>query len=327
VRVLGVATWEQRFPLREGQQSYESRVRDYVRTRADRIAYDIAWDESGVFERAWMRASRSVSIPTVFLVDATGTIAWIGHPMMGLDQALAELLAGTFDAEAAFDRTQRQRVQSSAGFKDATQLQLATREERWNDAITIAKDIFSRDKAMFASSGVTALRLMLTRGEPADALAFIEAELNEFSTLSDYAKSQRIELLADAAEALLDSPQALDAAPNPSQFQALASRLAASAEAIISRATTLSRTPAERDQLIAQGEPLVLSVRASDALTLAGVRMRLQDFARADELLTAALALDPDPSEALQAQAMQRQLAALRASSAANDEPAPKPAP
>jgi thiol-disulfide isomerase/thioredoxin len=330
IRVLGVATWEQRFPLREGQASFESRVRDYVRTREDRIAYDIAWDETGVFERAWMRAARQVSIPTVFLVDDAGKVAWVGHPMMGMDEALAQLLAGTFDKDAAFDRLQRTRDAHAGGMKDATRLQIATREERWDDAIAIAGDIFDRDPQMFASSGVTKARLMLTRGKASEALSFIEGILSEATTLTGFARAQRLELLASFAEALLDTPvQASEAASETiAQRTDLASRLAALGESIIADATRPERSTQERDAAIKLGEPLVVVASARDALTLAGVRMRLKQLDAASQLITAALALDPDPSQEMQAQAMQRQLASLQANpEQAHPKQATPPAP
>jgi tetratricopeptide (TPR) repeat protein len=47
-----------------------------------------------------MKASGSRGIPTAFVVDKSGKLAWIGHPMR-LDGPLAEIVEGTFDADMA----------------------------------------------------------------------------------------------------------------------------------------------------------------------------------------------------------------------------------
>jgi len=51
--------------------------------------------------QAWMQAAAQNGIPTAFIVNGEGQIAWIGHPMNGLDKVLANVVAGKHDLAAA----------------------------------------------------------------------------------------------------------------------------------------------------------------------------------------------------------------------------------
>ena len=47
-----------------------------------------------------MEASNQRGIPTSFIVNGEGQVAWIGHPMT-MDEPLKEIVAGTWDLAAA----------------------------------------------------------------------------------------------------------------------------------------------------------------------------------------------------------------------------------
>ena len=71
-------------------------VRDFVAGNAKNMGYRIAMDnpsKNTVFND-WMTAAGMHGIPNAFVVDGNGKIAWIGHPMMGLDEAIAKALNG-----------------------------------------------------------------------------------------------------------------------------------------------------------------------------------------------------------------------------------------
>jgi hypothetical protein len=55
-----------------------------------------------------MEAFGIEGIPHAFVVDKAGRIAWHGHPMMGLDQTLEQVVAGTFDPATARKRSDAQ---------------------------------------------------------------------------------------------------------------------------------------------------------------------------------------------------------------------------
>jgi thiol-disulfide isomerase/thioredoxin len=57
------------------------KVEDFVKQQGDRMDYSVAYDgKAGATFDAYMKAAGQNGIPCTFLIDRTGTIAWIGHP-------------------------------------------------------------------------------------------------------------------------------------------------------------------------------------------------------------------------------------------------------
>jgi tetratricopeptide (TPR) repeat protein len=67
-------------------QAYSSSVK---------IGYRVALDTAKTTEKTWRAGIEG--IPHAFIVDAKGLVVWQGHPMDGLDRALAAVLNGTYD--------------------------------------------------------------------------------------------------------------------------------------------------------------------------------------------------------------------------------------
>ena len=67
-----------------------------VKEKGDGMDYAVAFDDERKTNEAWMTAAEQKGIPTSFLVDKSGKIAWIGHPN-DADVPLAQVVAGTWD--------------------------------------------------------------------------------------------------------------------------------------------------------------------------------------------------------------------------------------
>jgi thiol-disulfide isomerase/thioredoxin len=126
VNIIGVSVWESR-PSRVAPFVEE---RDQNETQGDEMGYRVAFDDvpplpdgveegtreanqaasEGRMAKTWMKAAGRGGIPSVFIVDREGRIAWVGHPMGGMDDALAQIAAGTWDLEAAAEQQARDRV-------------------------------------------------------------------------------------------------------------------------------------------------------------------------------------------------------------------------
>lgn len=76
------------------------RVESFVDKQGDKMAYTVAFDGDKKTYDAYMRAAEQSGIPTSFIVNRKGQLAWLGHPMT-MDKPLEEILAGTFDIERA----------------------------------------------------------------------------------------------------------------------------------------------------------------------------------------------------------------------------------
>jgi thiol-disulfide isomerase/thioredoxin len=139
VTVIGVDVWEKFGEDEASKAAMATKVETFVKDQGDRMAYTVAYDgPAEVTDEAFMKAAGRGGIPSSFIVDQKGTIAWIGHPGQ-IDTPLAEIVAGTWDPKAY------------AAFADAAKL-LATDEkaglEAWKKA---EKDFPSASKSMRSS--------------------------------------------------------------------------------------------------------------------------------------------------------------------------------
>lgn len=83
-------------------------VRPFVEKMGGQMDYTVAIDKSKKVGRNYMEAYGQNGIPTAFIVDGSGRIVWLGHPLDGMDEVLAQVVEGTFDS-AAWAQAQQQR--------------------------------------------------------------------------------------------------------------------------------------------------------------------------------------------------------------------------
>ena len=87
--VIGVDCWERD----------ESLVAPFIKKMGDKMTYRVALDDKasnkkGQMAVTWMEAAGRDGIPSAFLVDTKGKIAWIGHPMQLKEETIEAALAG-----------------------------------------------------------------------------------------------------------------------------------------------------------------------------------------------------------------------------------------
>jgi thiol-disulfide isomerase/thioredoxin len=93
VTIIGVNIWEGK----HGDGDLLAKVEKFVKDKGGEMAYTVAFDgDAKAVTEAYMTASGSDGIPTAFVVDKDGKLAWFGHPM-DLDFILEEMVAGKFD--------------------------------------------------------------------------------------------------------------------------------------------------------------------------------------------------------------------------------------
>ncbi|MCM3876591.1 MAG: TlpA family protein disulfide reductase [Thermoanaerobaculia bacterium] len=86
-------------------------VRKFITAKGERIAYHVAWlpesagptGDVGIHRNPWFRQAGLENLPTAFVVDGRGRIAWIGDPLT-VDGPLRRILAGDWDLAAATRR-------------------------------------------------------------------------------------------------------------------------------------------------------------------------------------------------------------------------------
>ncbi|MHC5108880.1 MAG: TlpA family protein disulfide reductase, partial [Planctomycetota bacterium] len=76
-------------------------VKDFVKDQGDKMDFTVAFDEKGIVSDQYMKAYGQSGIPTAFVVDQQGRIAWVGHPMGNMEEVLDQLLDGKYDLKTA----------------------------------------------------------------------------------------------------------------------------------------------------------------------------------------------------------------------------------
>ncbi|HYF13544.1 MAG TPA: hypothetical protein VD971_00580 [Phycisphaerales bacterium] len=181
IGVAAVAVWEDTEPVTpptgNGPTTFEERVRWHARERA--YAFPVAYGgDDNALARRWLGGAGRTSVPTVFLIDRAGRIAWYGHPAFGFERALEQLLAGTIDirAESQRVRTLEQRRREGLGMATALQSHIQGRE--WEKALELCDKILALDPAMFGSTAVVKMNILTTQlYRYGDALGFARQAL------------------------------------------------------------------------------------------------------------------------------------------------------
>jgi thiol-disulfide isomerase/thioredoxin len=178
VTFIGVSVFEQD----------QDNVKPFVQDMGDKMDYRVALDKvaegkkgrDGAMAQNWMAAAQQQGIPTAFIVEGEGKVAWIGHPTE-IDRPLAKIVAGKYDLQVA-----------AAEFKKAKQ----------------------RERTLEALGEV--MEKALESGEPKEALQGIEKAIADDPGLEDRLALPKFRLLAgkggDPLEALALGGKLLDGA-------------------------------------------------------------------------------------------------------------------
>jgi thiol-disulfide isomerase/thioredoxin len=127
--VIGQDCWERN----------ESLVAPFIKQMGDKMTYRVALDdktdsEKGKMAETWMVAAGRNGIPSAFLVDKNGMVAWIGHPMELKEKTLDAVLDGTFDirkAASAYETAQKNEPKLRMCWQEINN---AMRQKQWDKA-------------------------------------------------------------------------------------------------------------------------------------------------------------------------------------------------
>lgn len=189
--VIGVSIWER-------GEDIPGQVRRYVQDMGDRMDYHVALDTTDRFMATrWMQAAGMRGIPAAFIVDKSGRVAWIGHPMQ-MDEPLAQIVEGTWDIEKAAAEFKAAQEREAKVQQAVNAAGVAEREERWDDAIAAWQSIVQTDPNWANPARLQAMRVTILKDKAA-GLALAK-QLVEGDLKSDLAG------LAGLANVMLESP-------------------------------------------------------------------------------------------------------------------------
>jgi thiol-disulfide isomerase/thioredoxin len=152
---VGVSVWEKFDTEAEKLAALEA----FVQKQGDKMAYNVAADgEAGEMARTWLAAAGQKGIPCSMVIGKDGRIAWIGHPMQGLDEVVQKVIDGTFDVSGAADAA----AARAAARRDANAL---------IDAVAAARKIDDPDAIVAAID-------QLVKAQPSTEVRMAEAKFD-----------------------------------------------------------------------------------------------------------------------------------------------------
>lgn len=187
------------------------KVRSFVAENAETMDYTVAFDDGSKTNEAYMVAARQRGIPTAFVVDQRGRLAWIGHPLMGLDDVLDQVLAGTFNPAAA-----------SKGQQLASEIGEEIRAGRHEEALAKIDSLVEIDPAKYGQYAAYKFGYLLSKKEDRPG-AYAYGRAVVASTIKDNPGALHAiawTILADKAKETRDLDFALETAKRAAELSA-----------------------------------------------------------------------------------------------------------
>ena len=124
-------------------------VESLVKEQGSKMDYVVAWDTERETTKAYREAYDHGSIPTAFIIDKQGRVAWSGHPM-DMDKPLEQVVAGTFDLTASKKRDQARRAKQAAAMNADTLMneyfKLVTTSKESDETRALGQKLFAQIK-------------------------------------------------------------------------------------------------------------------------------------------------------------------------------------
>lgn len=171
VVVIGQDCWEQD----------ESLVAPFVKNMGAKMTYRVALDdkskvEKGAMAVGWMDAAGQNGIPTAFVINKEGKVAWIGHPMEMTEKLWDDILNDKYDmAKAAADYL---KVAAAAENEQASRQQMqdlsaklsaAVKDQKWDEAGSVVDEIAKLNPEDTITAPLVKMKLLLMQKKYDDA--------------------------------------------------------------------------------------------------------------------------------------------------------------
>lgn len=173
VKLIGVSVWE----------SKQADVEPFVQEMGDKMAYTIAMDQlpsesargnEGAMAKGWMMAAGQRGIPTAFIVNGEGKVAWIGHPM-GMDEPLAQVVSGKWNLQAAAEEQRKEMELEAISAELSRKFSEAAKAGKWDDVVAVCDEMIA--KGMTEQGSMLKFDVMLTRKKDYSAAYKLGAQM------------------------------------------------------------------------------------------------------------------------------------------------------
>jgi thiol-disulfide isomerase/thioredoxin len=198
-KVIGVSVWERE----KDEAERMKKIGDFVNQMGDKMSYRVAADTNeGDMAEKWMKAAGQRGIPSAFIVDGQGRIAWIGHPMSkDFESSLDQIIQAKFDVKAFAEQRAKERASDEAKQSAMATVQKLAREGKPAEALAALDKVIAEQPTIAAQLGLYRLNL-LQQADPAAAVA-------DARKLADGEYKDNWRMLSSLAR-IFSSPQAKD---------------------------------------------------------------------------------------------------------------------
>ena len=158
----------------------DSGVAPFVKKMGDQMTYRVALDDksqetNGFMSVHWMKAAEQNGIPTAFVINKQGRIAWIGHPMGLSEQILEEILTDKFDMASAAANYEKQQQENQKWMAVNKKLREAMKENKWDDAAATLDELLKISPKSQDNYASTRLQILLGQKKYDEASQFAES--------------------------------------------------------------------------------------------------------------------------------------------------------
>jgi len=167
---IGQDVWEQN----------DGGVASFVKKMGDQMTYRVALDDKnsepkGAMAVTWMDAADQNGIPTAFIVNQQGRIAWIGHPMALDEKTLEDILAGRFDIAKFAAEYERQQQAQAQEMELSKKLSQALKNKDWDAAEAAVAEMKKLEPDTGDSFDTIRFSILLGRKNYAEAYKLAES--------------------------------------------------------------------------------------------------------------------------------------------------------
>lgn len=159
---VGVSVWEEPDDL-------ENRTTKFIEKMGKDMTYRVALDAGDFMATAWMEASMSQGIPTAFIVNQDGNVAWIGHPME-MDKPLQEIVDKKFDLKASRTEYQKYIDETKSAQEELVKIDKAEalyKEGKKQEALALLDELATKEGGISTDAKIKKLALLASDDIPA----------------------------------------------------------------------------------------------------------------------------------------------------------------
>lgn len=187
----------------------QSVISQFVGRMGDKLDYTVACDDQQKTNSAYMLASGQTGIPTTFIIDQQGRVAWIGSPF-SMDRVLEEIVTGKYDLAKA-----KSQAEADEKFFRVQYVELgrAIQSANWEKCIEIGRslaDPMNSMSRMLRSQVLHSIAWSLLADERAEKKYFKEA-LHLAKTAYEHCGCDDPSIIDTYARALYDNGQVKEA--------------------------------------------------------------------------------------------------------------------